>query len=198
MSKTDDLKELISEDLNDNEVILWTGKPAGIKLLDMPYGTSVIIRWIIGLVFVVFGLWYQFVFIPSAKNPGMSGTVFMLVCFVIAAVIALMPLMEINKLKNKCAYYITNQRALVYIKASSEKRNIKEKKYEDVSEISSDIIADSRGNIYVGAKLKNSHSKARGYVLSPPGTDEEGKERPLIFHSVVDPEKVIAIFPSFN
>ena len=199
MQISDELKDLVQNDLNEGEVILWAGRPTGIKLLDMPYGTSVILRWLIGVVFVVFALWYRFIFLSSSENVSTNGNVIMLVCLVIAAIIALLPYMDILKLKNKCSYYITNQRALTLIKGSSDKRIFKEKNLIKISEITSDIIADNRGNIYIGEKLRNSFSKARGSVLSPLSKQEDDeKDRPLIFHSVEAPIEVISFFPTLN
>ena len=199
MQNSDELKDLIKENLNEDESILWAGRPTGLKLLDMPYGTSVIIRWIVGLIFVVFGLWYNFIFLPGSNSTGMNGNVFMLVCFLIAIAIALLPLMDINKMKKKCCYYITNQRAISLVNASSDKRIIKEKYYKDISEITSDIFADDRGNIYIGTKLKNSFNKARGEILSPPPSPgEDNLERPLIFHSIAVPDEIVGIFPPLD
>ena len=199
MQVSDELKSHIDGKLNEGEVILWAGKPSGVKLLDMPYGTQIIIRWIIGLIFVVFGLWYQLIFLPGAANPGMSGSVFMLVCFAIAAIIALLPFMDIYRLNSRCSYYITNQRALSLFRASADKHVLKEKKYADISEITSDTFAEGRGNIYIGTKMKNSVNRARAEILSPPVSPEDGgNERPLIFHSVAAPDEVLGFFPPLN
>ena len=199
MQISDELKDLVQSDLNENEVILWAGRPTGVKLLDMPYGTSVIIRWIIGLVFVVFALWYRLIFLPSSENMSTNGNFIMLICLIIAAIIAILPLIDIQKLKNKCSYYVTNQRALTLIKGSSGKRVLKEKSFNDISEITSDIISGNRGNIYIGEKLKNSFSKARGSVLSPVSKPEEDeKDRPHIFHSIEAPAEVLSFFPALN
>ena len=188
------LEELIHEELNDGESVLWSGKPTGIKLLDMPYGSPIIIRWVICLAFIAFALWYRFIYIVAA-NSGMNGNTIMFVCLIIAIVVAALPLLDIYKLNNKCSYYITDKRALILVKGST--RILKEKKFSDISEITFDIITDNRGNIYIGEKLKNSSSKARVSVLTPARGPEEG-DSPLIFHSVTDPADIVDLFPALK
>ena len=188
-------KNHIQGDLNEGEEILWVGSPTGIKLVDMPYGTSIIIRWIVCLIFAAVGLWYGLIYAPSAENLSVNANAVMLVCIAIAAFVALWPLADVSKLNKKCFYYITNQRALTLVLGSSN--NLKERLLKDVPEITFDMIADDRGNIYIGTKLKNSFSKARISVLTPQlGAD--GDDRPLIFHSVVNPKEILDIFPAVN
>ena len=196
MQNSDELKALIKEDLNEGEEVIWAGRPTQIKLLDMPYGSSIIIRWIICLVIVVFALWYGLIFVTSAENLRVSSNTIMLVCILIAAFIALRPVMDVSKLQKKCCYFITNQRAITIISGST--RKFKDKLFADVSDIAYDIIADDRGNVYIGPKLKNSQSKARVSALTPTMDSEEEKNRPHIFYNVAEPAEVVKFFPDLN
>ena len=119
----------------------------------------------------------------------------MLIMVVIAALIALMPVKDLMTLKNKCIYYITNQRALLLYMGSSG--YVKEKSYADASEITFDLQAEKRGNIYIGEKQNNSAKKARSSALTRP-MDDEDKERPLVFYSVKNPEEAYSYFPPMD
>ena len=192
MQNFDKLKDLISEDLNESEVVLWAGSPSGMKLLDAPYKVSILIRWAICLLIVCFACWYRFIFFPNSDNLSVNPNVVALIFLVVAAFIAILPLKDMRSLKNKCHYYITNQRALLLFAGAS--KYIKEKQYPDAAEITFDLHANNRGNIYIGEKLKNSSRKARMSVLTGPSAEED-KTRPLIFYSVIDPEEVLRQFP---
>ena len=192
MQNKEALTDLIRQNLNEGEEVLWASKPTGMKMLDLPYATAVIIRWIICLAIAILALLYRFVYIPSADYQPGSANIIVIVAIVALAAISAWPLLDILKLKNKCYYYITNQRALALVRGSSY--IYKEKLYADITEVSFDFFAEKRGNIYIGQKQSNSMRKARSSVLSPPIAEDEGS-RPLIFHSVLDPDEIISIIP---
>ena len=192
MQTTNALKDLIKNDLQEGETILWAGSPSGLKILDMPYGASVIIRWVLCLALAAFALWYNFVFVPSAAGANLNGPVVMIVCLAVAILIALWPLFSIRRLRNKCGYYVTDRRALTIVKGSTV--ILKDRQLADVTEITFDIIADNRGNIYFGKTRKSSFRKARVSVITPPNADETTVP-PLVFHSVINPAEIIAQFP---
>ena len=192
MQNSDTLNELIRDSLHDEEEILWAGRPEGMKLLEAPYGTPIIIRWIICLILAAAALWYGLIYIPSSAGSGVNTNVVMVIWLAIVIAIALWPLMDVNKLKRKCAYFITDQRALTFVTGSSGK--LKDMFYTAVSEITFDIIEGDRGNVYVGKKLKNSPQKARISAFTPP-VDSEEEQRPLIFYSVINPEEIVSKFP---
>ena len=191
MRNVNALEELISGELGDGEKVLWAGRPTGMKLLEMPYGAAIIIRWIICLVCVIFALWYGYVFVPASEGLNVNANVIVLVVIVIALVVSLLPLLDIIKLKSKSFYYITNKRAITLVTGSAGKH--KEKLFSDISEITYESIAENRGDIFIGEKLKNSSKKARVYVLTPP--NDEDNVKPLVFHSVVNPEEIVGLFP---
>jgi len=192
MQINDDLKDKISKDLKEGEEIIWVGKPEGLKMLDVPYGSSVIIRWIICLIVVASGLWYGLIFAPSAEYLSVNTDVVMVIWVAIGIILAVWPFLDLSMLKTKCCYCITNQRAIIFIKSVSSAA--KEKSLADVSEITFDIIADDRGNIYIGSKLKDSQKRARTSVLAP-SMGKEDEEYPLVFHSIINPEEILGLFP---
>ena len=193
MQNIDEIKSLISEELNDGEVLLWAGCPSGMALLDEHYKSSILIRWAICLVVAFFALWYRFIFFPSSENLRVNPNAIFLILLAIAAVVAMLPLKDMRLLKSKCFFYITDQRALMLFTGSSS--FLKEKRYSDVASITFDLHAENRGNIYIGEKQKNSSKQARVSVLTRP-VEEEDKLRPLIFYSVMNPEEVCGMFPS--
>ena len=195
MQNNDALKALISENLSDGEVVLWAGKPEDLKLLDTPYGTPVIIRWIICLILAASGLWYGFIFARTAENLNVNTNLITIVWLAVAVILALWPLMDLSKLKRKCSYYITNKRALLLLSGISN--TLKEKTLADITEITFDMIEAPRGNIYFGNKQKNSDKKARISALTPPMGPEDDA-LPLIFHSVMNPEDILALLPNAN
>ena len=195
MKNTDALEAFVKENLNDSETVLWTGKPAGIKLLEAPYGSPIIVRWIICLVFAVVAIWYGLIYVPGNDNINTNGGIIMLVVLVIVAFIAVRPLMEVFRLNSKCFYYITNQRALILIKGNTD--IVKEKSLADAPEISLDTISEGVGNVYIGNKTDNAYKRARFSVTSPQ-QDEEDLKKPLVFYSVANPDEVISYFPARN
>ena len=195
MHNIDEIKTYISGELNESEVILWAGSPSGMKLLDMPYRISIFIRWAICLAVACFAFWYRFIFFPTTENLSVNPTVVFLIMLAIAAAVALLPLKDMRFLKGKCYYYITNQRALLLFAGSS--RFLKEKRYADTAEITFDLHAENRGNIYIGEKRKNSCRQARVNVLTR-SVEEEDKKRLLIFYSVMNPEEVCGMFPPLD
>ena len=197
MQNNDEIKTYISAELKEEEEVLWAGRPEGVKLLEMPFGTAIIVRWAICLVILAVFLWYRFIFFPTSAAQSVNANVVLVVGVVIALFVALMPIMDIRKLNKKCYYYITNLRAISLTTGSSGK--LKDKLYSDVSEISYDLIVDEsaeRGIVFVGKKLKNSFKKARTSALTPP-TDED-KARPLVFYSVPTPGELMDIFPPID
>ena len=193
MQNDDTSIKRISEYMYEDETVLWAGKPEGVRLLEVPYGTTTIIRWIICLIIAVAALWYGLIFVPSSASANLNGNTIMVVCIIIAIVIALWPMLDIYRLKKKCSYYITNQRALTFVAGSSAK--LKEMLYTDGLEITFDLIEGNRGNIYIGKKLKNSFKKARVSVFTP-SADVDEEPRPLVFYSVMDPGDIVSKFPS--
>ena len=193
MQKDDALKSLISAELKEGEVILWASRPTGIRLLDVPYRTSIIIRWVISLAIFASGIWYALGFTPTAENLSVNSNAVITVWFALAVAVALWPVKDAYKLKRKCCYFITDKRALLFLSGVSD--SIKVKSFADVDEISFDLFAESRGNIYIGKKLKNSLKKARVSALTPP-LGKEDDELPLVFHSVKDPERIMKLMPS--
>ena len=195
MKNPETLEALIRDKLNDNETVLWSGKPFGVKLLEAPFGSPIIVRWIICLVIAVVALWYGLIYVPGNDSVSTNGTAIMLVILVIVIFFAIRPLMDISRLNGKCFYFITDRRALVLVKGNSE--TVKERSLADLSEITMDTISEGRGNIYIGTKAKNSEKRARFSVLVPPQIDEN-EEKPLVFYSVANPDEVIGCFPTVN
>ena len=187
----DNFSALVRDELGEDEVVLWSGRPAGMKLLDPPYGSPIIIRWVVCLIIVCFGAWYRFIFYPSAQSSSVNANVVLVVIVVIAALIALMPLKDMFALKKRCFYFITDRRALLLFTGTSS--FLKEKKYSDVSGVTHDLHAADRGNVYVGERLKNSSQKARATALTRPHDDDADK--PLVFYSVMNPKEVSGFFP---
>ena len=119
----------------------------------------------------------------------------MLVVLVIVAFIAVRPLMEVFRLNSKCFYYITNQRALIFIKGNTD--ILKEKSLADAPEIALDTISEGRGNIYIGKKSDNAYKRAR-FNVTTPQQDEEDMKKPLVFYSVANSDEVLSFFPAHN
>jgi len=196
MQNTDMLNTPITSFLNEGEVILWAGRPSKIRLLDAPYGTPVVIRWTICLIIAALAVLYRIVYTPTAGSTSVNGNVVMLVVIVVAALIALFPVKNILKLNKNCYYYITDRRALSLVTGSSIV--LKEKWYTDVQEITYDILAADRGNIYVGNKQKNSKSKARTSILTRQVESEDEAKLPLTLYNVSNIIEVISFFPELK
>ena len=195
MNNVESFEKDINEELGEGEKLLWAGRPTAFKLLDAPYGTPVIIRWIICLILFASALWYGFIFIPSAENISVNGNVVMAIWLAITAALALWPIKSIKKIKGKCVYCITDRRAIIMIPGVT--KLVKERLYSDVKEITHELYAGDIGNIYIGKKQKNSLKRARASVLIPP-MGEEDKEHPLTFHSVKNPGEVMVHFPALD
>ena len=195
MKNSDTLESLVQENLNDGETVLWSGKPVGIKLLEAPYGSPIIIRWVVCLIFACVAIWYGLIFVPGSASIDINSNVIMLVFLIIAVLVAVRPIMGINQLNKKYVYYITNQRALILIKGVSN--TVKQKPLTDAPEITTEMISEGRGNIFIGNMSDDKLKKARYSVLTPVQSEED-IAKPMVFYSVANPDEVISCFPAQN
>ena len=192
-SQFEKFDKLFASELLEGETVLWKGRPAGIKIMEAPYGNLYIIRWGICLAFAIFSLWFGLLYGPA--NELSNSIAVMLVFLLIIAYVAARPLIDVNTIQHKCVYCITNRRAIVSLVGRSYK--IKDKHFEDIDEILTDIISGDRGVIYIGGKQKDSHRKGRGDLFIYPNMtgDDDIKKQPLIFYSVENIQDVKTYFP---
>ena len=191
--------ELIVSELrsSEGESILWKGKPTDIKIMEAPYGNIYILRWLICLLLFACVLWYQLIYMPS-NSMTTNSLAIPIVCTLAILFIAVKPLIDINSIQRKCVYCITTKRVIV--SNVSNPLKMKAKSFEEVDDISIEMISDNRGTIYIGKKQKNSVRRSRtdSLVFPTSNDDEEFAKRPLIFYSIEAPKNVMTYFPALK
>ncbi len=185
--KDSPMEQYLNENLLPDETVKWTGRPTNIKLMEKPMSNFVILRWVISALLLVFTVWYWTFALAHGFEISLPVTLTVILVLV-AAWVAVSPLISNRRAQSKCLYAITNKRALILYKTIPIITRVRE--LDTVTDSSYDTLSTGCGNIYVGAKTKNAPGKARDMAFV---SDMPDDELPLIFFSVEDPASVFAL-----
>lgn len=185
------MEQYVKNNLQNGEMILWSGTPSNVKLLEAPYTLGIILRWILAAVLAAFAIWYQFYSTTvgiSSRQALLFGAA-MLIC---AAYLALDPIRVCSRLKKKTLYCITNQRVIACYRARSMR--LKFRTLDELDETSMELLSTGCGTLYFGAVSKRAPKLAR-VQYSMNQQLERDEQMPLVFYSVKDPEIAYSTVP---
>lgn len=177
----------LKENLLPEESVLWSGRPQKVNPFEKPYGTAILIRFIISAALIAFAIWYWFYALGIGFDPNMPITM-TIIMVAIDAYLIIQPFTSARRLEKRCLYAITDQRALIVYNVSPAVARTRE--LSAVMGSSYDTLTNGCGVIYVGEKTKAAPRKARDLSLIP---DMPDNDLPLMFYNVADPASVFAI-----
>lgn len=170
--------EYIHENLQDNESVLWTGKPDKLNLMDPPFNRSIIAQWIIAALLVVFVIWYvisaEALGIETGRLIGISAVILL-----IAFGVVFDPYNTIKKMKSRVLYCITNKRVIMVYKSDPMKMHFEV--LDDVKEMSYEILPSGYATVYIGKRDKYAREDSRSQSINPAMWN---RKLPLMLYSV--------------
>lgn len=179
-------EKYLKDNLLPEEKVLWSGKPTNVKPFEKPFGTGIIIRFVISVLLIIFAIWYW----PYAMSHNFETSMpitMTIIMLAISAFICISPFYNARRLPRRCLYAITNQRALIVYNVNPAIARSRE--LSAVMGSSYETLATGCGTIYIGEKVKGAARKARDFSLIPDMPDEG---MPLMFYSVENPAAVFA------
>lgn len=179
-------EKFLKENMLPDEKVLWTGRPTNVKTFEKPYTLGYIIRFVIGVLCIVFAIWYWTY--AMAKDLGTSLPVTMTIIMVaIAAFLFITPFTLPARLAKRAMYAITNQRAMIIYNVNPAVA--RQRELSAVMGSSWETLSTGNGVIYIGEKTKEAPRKSRDLSLV---VDMPDNELPLMFYSVENPAAVFA------
>ncbi len=170
--------------LDENEKLLWSGRPEPFELKDKTHKSAINTNWVISTICFLAAT-IGFLFVSQAQAVTLPKTIVCIVVFFfIAASVMLRPVSEAKEIRNS-KYFITDKRIVI------------EEKYDFKSlEVNSEMpcqiknLDNGTNVIYIGSAVNTPMKKTR-YLASAGSTTEDGELTGLILYSVKDGRKII-------
>lgn len=180
--------------LEDNEKILWEGRPKSIKFFEEPHTTLTIIRWAISaiLFFSAVRYWAYAATISIEGNVKIGTTLFLVFCGVL---VAIRPFLNIRNLEKRVIYLVTDKRVIAYRKKDSETAFILSRRLEDLTEATIVKKEGNLGDLYLGPKTKAIVRQSRQDL--PPVVRPEEYMMPMVFYNIFLPEEAALLLPAY-
>ncbi|MGI6030644.1 MAG: hypothetical protein ACOX7F_03980 [Eubacteriales bacterium] len=186
------MNNALQELLRKDEKIVWEGTPSkDIKAFEAPYSTKIMIRFVISLILVGFGVYYMAVMGPSLGNDaGMSFSVAAFF-FIIGIYTSVSPFLAVKRLTSKTHYYITNQRFITVMGGNNP--NITYREFNDITEATIDLRSSDRADLYIVPMTKQIYNHSRDFVRP---YREEDKMAPMVFCGIENAFEACDFFPT--
>lgn len=116
MNTTADFKDSskLRETLMPDEKVLWKGRPEAFPLMTAANKGRMITRWVVcAAVFVAFTVFY--LLLANSKDGMEASYIVVAIVLLACAYVALVPIIDRNKIIKKCKYYVTDSRAIVIV-----------------------------------------------------------------------------------
>ena len=103
----------IRENLQEDEAVLWSGRPEAFPLKNEANKKSLLTRWVIcAALFAVLTAAYV---LYSMSIPAGFKPIVVVVLVLVFGYVMLIPVLDRNKVQNKCQYIVTDKRAVVAV-----------------------------------------------------------------------------------
>ena len=186
-------KEIHGDLLLKGERVLWEGKPQKIKLLEAPFTSAIMIRWVaaIGVLLMAVKYWMyaETIFIEPSLRMNITGFI-----IIIALIIAARPFLDIKNLENNFRYIITDRRAITIRQKGKDRFFTQIRNLSDFAEAVVVQGQNGSGSLIIGPVTEAVLRKQRKDLL-PIQTEEEAMH-PLSFYNVYAPDEAARVLPA--
>lgn len=179
------MEEKLNEMLLKDEKVLWTGRPAPFKLMDLPSRRIILASWMIsgGALVISLGLLIPF-YIRTQRSFADTAVLVVLLAF-LPLMVSLRPILDRRNLLKSTLYAVTNLRAVALIQDDAIYIPLSPK-----PETAVEAEPGGRGTLYLGAAA--GIPPRRLLYTAVMGVRVEGTANPcvpgLLFFHVPDPE----------
>ncbi len=180
--------------LQNEEQILWQGRPTKPQLMEAPYSWIILFRWVCAIVLFYLALRYWNFAATITVEPSVRvGTcIFLVFCGVMMAI---GPFRQLKNLENNINYMITNKRVIAFRKKNAEVYYTASRYFTDLSEATILPKANGMADLVIGPV---SHGVTRsGRRDIPPVEREDDALLPLMFYNIRDVEDAVETLPSY-
>ncbi|MDD6212459.1 MAG: hypothetical protein PUB22_04870 [Clostridiales bacterium] len=174
--------------LHENEHVVWSGRPEGVKLIDGSSRMEILIQWLIG------GLWILLTFVcyvPYALKVGIAGAQLVVVMLVFNCIPLLLfcnPLRICRSLNTSVVFAITNHRVLM-----KDKENIVSMVVKPDTKVVIRREDVQVGSVCLGSAADKSSYRERSITLH--GISHDNVTTGMILFRVKNPEIVADFLP---
>ena len=179
------MEEKLNSMLLKDEKVLWTGRPAPFKLMDLPSRNIILASWILSgsALLISLGLLIPF-YIRTERSFADTAVLVVLLAF-LPVMISTRPILDQYSLVKSTLYAVTNLRAIALIKEDSMYIPLQPKPSASV-----ETQPGGRGTLYLGEAV--GVSPRRLLYTAVMGVRTEGTANPhvlgMLFFHVPDPE----------
>ena len=178
--------EIWDKQLAEGEVLLWSGKPEGVRILNTSRIGITLLLWCAAAAAFVFSL---MVILPKSIEAGDKGVHLVMIMVLMECVPLLMfmlPIMDCRILQGSTWYAVTNHRVMMknrertwsMLRNPSFRTEYRRRK-------------DGRGHVLIGECTGKADSRLRALAIQPPETNRSVNG--LVFYHIDQAEQVVKI-----